>query len=120
MPAAARAHNQDTAPTTPLDAVPAKPEHKVGQLTTGELAREASKLEAALKRPFAESVKALLRARLDTVHEEQADRVRQRDEDVAAAKAERAAQDADRAARDASAPLADLSTALPGTRGGPY
>jgi hypothetical protein len=101
MPAAARAHDQDTAPAAPLEAVPAKPEHKVGQLTTAELAREASKLEAALRRPFADSVKALLRARLDAVHEEQAERARQRDEDVAAAKAELAAQDADRAARTA-------------------
>jgi hypothetical protein len=120
MPAAARAHDQDTAPTAPLDAIPAKPEHKIGQLTTGELASEASKLEAALRRPFTESVKALLRARLDAVREEQAERGRKRDEDVAAAKAERAAQDADRAARDASASLADVSTALPGTQGGPY
>ena len=81
-----------------LEAVPAKPEHKIGQLTTGELAREVTKLEAALRRPFAESVKALLRARLDAVRHEQADRARRRDEDVAAAKAELAAQDAARAA----------------------
>jgi hypothetical protein len=101
MPAAAPAHDQATAPAAPPDAVPAKPEHKVSQLTTGELATEASKLEAALRRPFADSVKALLRARLDAVHEEQAERARKRDQDVATAKAELAAQDADRAARDA-------------------
>ena len=82
----------------PLETVPAKPQHKIGQLTTGELAREVSKLEAALKRPFAESVKALLHARLDAVRREQAARARKRDEDVAAAKAELAAQSAARAA----------------------
>ena len=98
MPAAARAHDQAPAPAAPLEAVPAKPAHKVGQLTTGELAREASKLEAALRRPFADSVKTLLQARLDAVRAEQADRARRRDEDVAAAKAELAARDADRAA----------------------
>jgi hypothetical protein len=85
----------DQAMADPLEAVPAKPEHKVGQLTTGELAREVSKLEAALKRPFAESVKALLQARLDAVRREQAERRRRRDEDTAAAKAELAAQTAD-------------------------
>jgi len=31
----------------PLEAVPAKPEHTIGQLTTGELARERSRLEGA-------------------------------------------------------------------------
>jgi hypothetical protein len=82
----------------PLEAVPVKPEHKIGQLTTGELSKEVIKLEAALKRPFAESVKALLRARLDAACREQADRARRRDEDVAAAKAELAAQSAARAA----------------------
>jgi hypothetical protein len=84
-----------------LEAVPAKPEHTIGQLTTGELAREVTKLEAALKRPFADSVKALLRARLDAVRREQADRARKRDEDVAAAKAELAAK-AKLAAQDAA------------------
>lgn len=103
MPAAAPAHDQATTPAEPLDAVPAKPKHKVGQLTTGELAREASKMEAALRRPFADSVKVLLHARLDAVREEQADRRRRRDEEVAAAKAELAAQDADRAASRAFA-----------------
>ncbi|MGD0243981.1 MAG: hypothetical protein ABSB59_27195 [Streptosporangiaceae bacterium] len=95
---AARAAVTPAQPPEPLEAVPAKPEHKVGQLTTGELAREVSKLEAALKRPFAASVKDLLRARLDAVRREQADRARKRDEDVAAAKAELAAQAAARAA----------------------
>jgi len=106
MPAAAPAHDQATAPAEPLDAAPAKPKHKVGQLTTGELAREAGKLEAALRRPFADSVKALLRARLDAVREEQADRRRRREEEVAAAKAELATQDADRAA-SAARPASD-------------
>jgi hypothetical protein len=95
---AARAAGTPAQPPEPLEAVPAKPEHKIGQLTTGELAREVSKLEAALKRPFAESVKALLRARLDAVRREQSDRARKRDEDVAAAKAELTAQAAARAA----------------------
>ena len=91
---AARAAGTSAQAPEPLEAVPAKPEHQIGQLTTGELAREASKLEAALKRPFAESVKALLRARLDAVRREQADRARRRDEDVAAAKAELTARTA--------------------------
>jgi hypothetical protein len=60
----------------------------VGQLTTGELAREASKLEAALRRPFAESVKVLLHARLDSVRKEQVERACKREADTAAAKAE--------------------------------
>ncbi len=117
MPAAASAHDHATAPAAPLEAVPAKPEHKVGQLTTAELTREASKLEAALRRPFADSIKALLRARLDAVRAEQAERARRRDEDLAAAKAELAAQDADRtttAARptdDQPAPLLALRRA---------
>jgi hypothetical protein len=97
-PGAARAAGTSAQAPEPVEAVPAKPEHKIGQLTTGELAREVRKLEAALKRPFAESVKALLHARLDAVRREQADRARKRDEDVAAAKAELAAQSAARAA----------------------
>ena len=88
----------DQAIADQLEAVPAKPEHKIGQLTTGELAREVSKLEAALKRPFAESVKVMLRARLDAVRREQAERRRRRAEDTAAAKAELAAQSAARTA----------------------
>jgi hypothetical protein len=78
--------------TQDVDAVPAKPEHRVGQLTTGELARERSRLEAALRRPFAAEIKRLLRSRLDAVLAEQADRARRRDEDTAAAKAEFAAR----------------------------
>lgn len=97
MPATASAHDQAT---EPLTSVPAKPKHAVGQLTTAELAREASKLEAALRRPFADSVKSLLRARLDAVRGEQAERSHRREEDTAAAKAELAAQAA--AARAAS------------------
>jgi len=85
------------------DAAPAKPEHKVGQLTTGELARERARLEAALHRPFAAEIKRLLRSRLDAVLAEQADRTRRRDEDTAAAKAELATQDAARAASAARA-----------------
>ncbi len=54
--------------------VPAKPEHAVGQLTTGELARERSRLEAALRRPFAAEIKRLLRAGLDVVLGEQNER----------------------------------------------
>jgi hypothetical protein len=84
--------------TQDADAVPAKPEHKISQLTTGELARERARLEAALRRPFAAEIKRLLRSRLDAVQDEQAQRARRRDEDVAAAKAELAAQDAARAA----------------------
>jgi hypothetical protein len=84
----ARAHDQVAAP---VEAVPAKPEHKVGQLTTGELAREHSRLEAALHRPFSTDIKALLQARLDAVLDEQAERERRRVADTAAAKAELAA-----------------------------
>jgi hypothetical protein len=80
--------------TQDADAVPAKPEHKISQLTTGELARERARLEAALRRPFAAEIKRLLRSRLDAVLAEQADRTRRRDEDTAAAKAELATQDA--------------------------
>jgi hypothetical protein len=79
------------------EAVPAKPEHKIGQLTTGELARERSRLEAALKRPFSEDVKALLQGRLDAVLAEQDERSRKREADTAAAKAALAAESADRA-----------------------
>jgi len=76
----------------PLEAVPAKPKHKIGQLTTGELVRERSRLEAALRRPFSADVKALLRARLDAVLAEQDERRRKREADTAAAKAELAAE----------------------------
>jgi len=85
----------------PLEAVPAKPEHTIGQLTTGELARERSRLEGALRRPFSEDVKALLRRRLDAVLVEQDERRRKRQADTAAAKAAFAAESADRAARAA-------------------
>lgn len=83
--------------TEPLEAVPAKPEHKVGQLTTGELARERSRLEAALCRPFAAEIKLLLRTRLDAVLAEQAERRRRREADTATAKAELATEAAQRA-----------------------
>ena len=95
MPATSSAADQVTEPP---GSVPAKPEHKIGQLTTGELARERSRLEAALRRPFAAEIKHLLRARLDAVLGEQADRKRRREKDTAAAKAELAAQAATRAA----------------------
>jgi hypothetical protein len=74
---------------------------QIGQLTTGELARERSRLEAALKGPFSEDVKALLRRRLDAVLAEQDERSRKREADTAAAKAALAAGSADRAARAA-------------------
>jgi hypothetical protein len=80
-----------------LDAVPAKPEYKVGQLTTGELARERSRLEAALRRPFAAEIKRLLYARLDAVLAEQSERKRRREADTATVKAELAAEAAQRA-----------------------
>ena len=83
------------------DAVPAKPKHAIGQLTTGELARERSRLEAALKRPFTEDVKTLLRARLDAVLAEHDERSRKRAADTAAAKAALAAESADQAGRAA-------------------
>lgn len=92
MPAAAdaeaQAHDQVAAPP---EAVPAKPEHEVGQLTTGELARERSRLEAALRRPFSKDIKILLQARLDAMLEEQAKRERRRVADTVVAKAELAA-----------------------------
>ena len=81
----------------PLEAVPAKPKHKIGQLTTGELMRERSRLEAALRRPFAADVKALLQTRLDAVLAEQAGGERRREADTAAAKAELAAEAAGQA-----------------------
>jgi hypothetical protein len=93
MSATAAADPAQGAPS--LDEIPAKPNYKIGQLTTGELARERSRLEAALRRPFAESVKALLRARLDGVlaeQAEQAERQRRREADTAAAKAELASR----------------------------
>lgn len=77
----------------PMSSAPEKPRYPVGQLTSTELAREASRLEAALRKPFAESVKVLLRARLDAVRGEQAERRRKREEDTAAAKAELAARE---------------------------
>lgn len=84
-----------------LEMVPLKPKHAVGQLTTGELARERSMLEAALKRPFADDVKALLQRRLDAVMAERAERSRKRQADTAAAKAALAAESAEQAARAA-------------------
>lgn len=84
------------------DEIPAKPNHKVGQLTTGELARERGRLEAALRRPFAESIKALLRARLDAVLAEQAERQHRRETDTGAAKAELASRVGEAACRAGS------------------
>ena len=71
----------------PLEAVPAKPKHKVGQLTTAELVRKRSRLEAALRRPFSEDIKALLQGRLGAVRAEQDERARRRKAFTAAAKA---------------------------------
>jgi len=82
-----------------LEMVPPKPKHTVGQLITGELARERSRLEAALRRPFSEDVRALLRGRLDAVLAEQDERNRKRQADTAAAKAALAAESAEQAAR---------------------
>jgi hypothetical protein len=73
-----------------------KPKHGVDQLTTAELVRERSRLEAALNRPFADSVKALLQARLDAVRAEQD--ARKREADATPVKAQRAAQAAARTA----------------------
>jgi hypothetical protein len=86
----------------PPEAVPEKPEHKIGQLTTGELVRERGRLEAALRRPFSADVKALLQTRLDAVLAEQDGRERKREADTAAAKAELAAEAAEHALRAAS------------------
>ena len=74
--------------TEPLEAVPAKPKHKVGQLTTAELAMERRRLEAALRRPFSADIKALLQVRLDAVLAERKERARKRAEGIAAAKAD--------------------------------
>lgn len=76
----------------PLEAVPAKPKHKVGQLTTAELAKERRRLEAALRRPFSREIKVLLQERLDAVRAEQDERASKRAEDIAAAKADAAAR----------------------------
>ena len=79
MPVTADTHALDRDQVTgPPGTVPAKPEHAVGQLTTGELARERSRLEAALCRPFAAEIKRLLRARLDVVLGEQDERAHRR------------------------------------------
>lgn len=99
MTAGAEALSEDQ--SAELERVPPKPRHAVGQLTTGELARERSRLEAALKRPFSEDVKALLQGRLDAVLAEQDERGRKRAADTAAAKAALAAESADRAAKTA-------------------
>jgi hypothetical protein len=96
MPATAAA--APAQPPGPPEAVPAKPKHTIGQLTTGELARERSRLEAALRRPFSAEVKALLQARLDAVLAEQDGRERQRGADTAAARAGLAAEAAGQAA----------------------
>ncbi len=98
MPVTAPAHDQVAAPAGTPETVPAKPKHQIGQLTTAELARERSRLEAAVRRPFAASVLALLRVRLNAVLAEQAERAHRREEETAAAKAELAAQSAARAA----------------------
>ena len=90
-----------------VEKVPPKPRHAVGQLTTGELARERSRLEGALKRPFSEDVRALLRSRLASVLAEQDERRRKRQADTAAAKAALAAKSAERAARTAARPAAN-------------
>jgi len=82
-----------------LEMVPPKLKHTVGQLTTGELTRERSRLEAALRRPFSQDVRALLRGRLDAVLAEQDERNRKRQADTAAAKAALAAESAEQAAR---------------------
>jgi hypothetical protein len=77
MPATAPAHDQAAGP---LKAVPPKPEHKVDQLTTAELTRERSTLEAALDEPFAAAINKILQGRLDAVRAEQDERARMRKE----------------------------------------
>src|SRR5690349_4100468 len=94
--AGAEALSQDQ--SAGLQGMPPKPKHAIGQLTTGELARERSRLEAALKRPFSEDVKALLHKRLDAVVAEQDERSRKRQADTAAAKVALAAESADQVA----------------------
>lgn len=76
MPAIAPAHDQTAGPP---EAVPPKPEHAVGQLTTAELARERSTLEAALGKPFPAGIKTILQGRLDAVCAEQDERARMRE-----------------------------------------
>jgi hypothetical protein len=73
MPATAPAHDQAAGP---LEAVPPKPEYEVGQLTTAELARERSTLEAALGEPFPTGITKILQGRLDAVRAEQDERAR--------------------------------------------
>jgi hypothetical protein len=75
MPVTADAQALDRDQVTgPPGTVPAKPEHAAGQLATVELARERSRLEAVMRRPFAAAIKRLLRARLDVVLREQDER----------------------------------------------
>jgi len=83
----------------PLAAVPEKPAHAIGQLTTAELATERRRLEAALLRPFSGDIKTLLHSRLDAVLAEQGERARKRAEGTAAAKADAAAKAAERGRR---------------------
>lgn len=96
--ALARAQDQASEP----EELPERPKFRLGEMTTAELARERSRMEAALRRPFSADIKAGLRARLEAVLAEQADRTRQHREGIARAKADVAARAAEWGHRDAA------------------
>ncbi len=93
MPAEALAQARDRAAGP--EEVPERPRFRLGEMTTAELARERRRLEAALRRPFSDDIKAGLRGRLEAVVAEQADRARVRREGIARAKADAAAKAAE-------------------------
>jgi hypothetical protein len=98
MPAETLAQAQDRA-AEPDEAVPERRNFRLGELTTAELDRERRRMEAALRRPFSDDIRAGLRGRLEAVVAEQADRARVRREGIARAKADAAAKAAERERR---------------------
>jgi len=93
MPAEAQAQAQDRAAEP--EEVTERPKFRLDEMTTAELVRERRRMEAALRRPFSDDIKAGLRGRLEAVVAEQADRARMRREGIARAKADAAAKAAE-------------------------
>jgi hypothetical protein len=87
----ARAQNRAAEP----EALPERSKFRLDELTTAELDRERRRMEAALRRPFSDEIRAGLRKRLEAVLAEQADRARERREGIARAKADAAAKAAE-------------------------
>jgi hypothetical protein len=102
MPAETLARAQDRAAEP--DELPERPKFRLDELTTAELARERRRMEAALRRPFSDDIRAGLRERLEAVVAEQADRARVRREGIARAKADAAAKAAEWERRGAATP----------------